>query len=287
MQAKKKESAWYYGGIASIGAVCITHPLDTIKVQLQTQQKVRFGFVGMVGNIYKTSGVLAFYNGLSAAVLRQGTYSTTRFAVYDMGKKLVSNSPKNKKPDADMPFIQKVVLAGGSGIIGSFIGSPADLVNVRMQNDCKLPVEQRRNYKHCFDALYRIFRNEGVSGLFKGTMMACSRGMLVTIGHLAFYDELKYQLILSTYFEDNLITHFTSSIGAAVTATMITMPIDVLKTRLMSSKPGQYSGIFECAKDIMKNGPSGFFKGFTPAFVRMGPQTVLLFVFLEQLKKHF
>lgn len=156
-----------------------------------------------------------------------------------------------------------------------------------MQNDSKLPIDQRRNYKHCFEALYRIFRQEGVAGLFKGTLMACSRGVMVTIGHLAFYDEIKYQLILSTYFKDNLLTHFTSSIGAAVTATTITMPLDVLKTRMMNSKPGEYSGILDCAKDILKNGPSGFFKGFTPAFVRMGPQTVLLFVFLEQLKKHF
>lgn len=47
-------------------------------------------------------------------------------------------------------------------------GSPADLVNVRMQNDNKLPMEQRRNYKHCFDALIRIVKSEGVTGMFKG-----------------------------------------------------------------------------------------------------------------------
>lgn len=117
--------------------------------------------------------------------------------------------------------------------------------------------------------------------------MACSRGVLVTIGHLAFYDEIKYQLIATEYFKDNLLTHFTSSIGAAIAATLITMPMDVLKTRLMNAKPGEYSGILHCAQDIAKFGPRGFFKGFTPAFVRMGPQTVLMFVFLEQLKKHF
>ncbi len=42
----KKEAPWYYGGLASIGAVCFTHPLDTIKVQLQTQQKATFGLFG-------------------------------------------------------------------------------------------------------------------------------------------------------------------------------------------------------------------------------------------------
>jgi dicarboxylate transporter 10 len=121
-------------------------------------------------------------------------------------------------------------------------GTPADLVNVRMQNDCKLPLEQRRNYKNCFEALYRIYKTEGYLGLHTGTTMASTRGMLMTIGQLAFYDEIKYQLIKSKYFEDNLTTHFTSSLSAAVIATAITMPLDVLKTRLMNAKPGEYSG---------------------------------------------
>lgn len=35
-------------------------------------------------------------------------------------------------------------MAGGAGAAGGLIGTPADLVNVRMQNDMKLPPEQRR-----------------------------------------------------------------------------------------------------------------------------------------------
>ena len=34
-------------------------------------------------------------------------------------------------------------------------------------------------------------------------------------------------------------------------------------------------------------GPMGFFKGYIPAFVRLGPQTILTFVFFEQLRKNF
>lgn len=276
-----KQPPWYFGGLASIGAVCFTHPLDTIKVQLQTQQKVKFGFFGMAGHMVKTNGVSSLYNGLSAAILRQGTYSTTRFAVYDFGKKTLGSNTK------DMPFIQKIALAGFSGFFGGVVGTPADLVNVRMQNDCKLPIEKRRNYKNCFEALIRIYRTEGYLRLHTGTTMASSRGMLMTVGQLAFYDEFKYQLLKTGYFQDNVYTHFTASLSAAGIATVITMPLDVLKTRLMNAKPGEYSGILDCAKDIFKNGPAGFYKGFTPAFVRLGPHTVLTFVFLEQLKKLF
>ncbi|CAF0848095.1 unnamed protein product [Brachionus calyciflorus] len=285
-QKVAKKEPWYLGGMASIGAVLITHPLDTIKVQLQTQQQVKFGFVGMTVNIIKTNGFFALYNGISAAILRQATYSTTRFACYEIIKDMVNTSQnKSGNKPKDMPFYQKILIAGVSGALGGIVGAPADLTNVRMQNDSKLPLDQRRNYKHCGEALVRIARTEGPSRLFAGASMASSRGMLVTVGQLAFYDEIKFQLIKSTYFKDNLLTHFTASLSAGVIATVITMPLDVLKTRLMNAKPGEYSSIMHCAKDILKVGPSGFFKGFTPAFVRLGPHTILTFVFLEQLKK--
>ena len=31
-----RQSRWYFGGLASAGAACITHPLDLLKVHLQT-----------------------------------------------------------------------------------------------------------------------------------------------------------------------------------------------------------------------------------------------------------
>ena len=238
----------------------------------------------MAGNIVKTNGFFALYNGISAAILRQATYSTTRFAFYEVCKGAIA---KNNPGKTEMPFYQKILLAGASGAIGGFVGTPADLINVRMQNDSKLPIAERRNYKHCIEALFRITRTEGFPRLFNGTTMASSRGMLVTIGQLAFYDEIKFQMLKSGYFKDNMSTHFSASLSAGVIATVITMPLDVLKTRLMNAKPGEYTGIMHCARDILKVGPSGFFKGFLPAFVRLGPHTILTFVFLEQLKKVF
>ncbi len=112
-----KEAPWYLGGIASIGAVSFTHPLDTVKVQLQTQQKATFGVFGMAGNMVKTSGVLSLYNGLSAAMLRQATYSTVRFGVYDILKKAMS---KNGKESA---FHEKILLAALAGFAGGVVGS--------------------------------------------------------------------------------------------------------------------------------------------------------------------
>ena len=41
-------------------------------------------------------------------------------------------------------FAKKVSLAAVAGASGGILGTPGDMVNVRMQNDIKLPPEQRR-----------------------------------------------------------------------------------------------------------------------------------------------
>jgi len=51
---------------------------------------------------------------------------------------------KMTKEGGSIPFLQRMALAGFSGAVGGFVGTPGDLINVRMQNDIKLPQEQRR-----------------------------------------------------------------------------------------------------------------------------------------------
>ena len=82
----KKVSRWYFGGLASAGAACCTHPLDLLKVHLQTSGKEKSSLYKTTANIVRNQGVLALYSGLSASLMRQLTYSTTRFAIYDVSK---------------------------------------------------------------------------------------------------------------------------------------------------------------------------------------------------------
>ncbi|KAI3378137.1 hypothetical protein SNEBB_007082 [Seison nebaliae] len=283
---KKNETPWYFGGMAAMCAACVTHPLDTLKVHLQTQQSTKLGFIGMGRTLVTNEGFLALYNGLSASLMRQATYSTSRFGIYETIKTQISEDGKH------LSFPKMVFTAGLAGAAGGFIGAPPDLVNVRMQNDIKLPMDQRRNYRHGPHGLYHVVRNEGITSAFRGSTMASMRAVLITIGQLAFYDQFK--IILMKYFQpifpkDNLTVHFTASSMAGVVATIITMPLDVLKTRLMNRQVTQTlkneSVLMVTIKEVAALGPSAWFKGFTPAFIRLGPHTILTFIVLEQFKE--
>ena len=79
----KRKNRWFDGGLAASGAACFTHPLDLLKVHLQTAGGTgQLGIIGQTFHIIRSQGLLAMYNGLSASVLRNLTYSTTRFAIY-------------------------------------------------------------------------------------------------------------------------------------------------------------------------------------------------------------
>lgn len=101
---------------------------------------------------------------------------------------------------------------------------------------------------------------------------------------MAFYDEFKTELIRTSYFKDNFYTHFMASMGAGLIATLITMPPDVLKTLLMNAKPHERKGIWTTTKEVLKADKLGLFKGFWPRYIRLGPFTILSFVFYEKLK---
>ncbi|XP_071962237.1 mitochondrial dicarboxylate carrier-like [Antedon mediterranea] len=279
----KRRPRWYFGGISSAGAVCLTHPLDLIKVHLQTQQEVKQGGFTMARKVIRKNGVKALYNGLSASIGRQLTYSLTRFGIYDTLKSHLTND----NPNLPLPFYQKALIAMFAGACGGIVGTPPDMINVRMQNDMKIAPEYRRNYKHIFDGIWRVYTEEGVRKMFFGASMVVIRAMLMTFGQLSLYDQYKQMLLQTKYFEDNMITHFTASLSAATCATAITQPFDVLKTRMMNSPKGKYKNLFHCGFNVAKLGPLAFYKGFVPAWIRLGPQTIFTFIFFEQLRKRF
>ncbi|XP_009879594.1 PREDICTED: mitochondrial dicarboxylate carrier [Charadrius vociferus] len=88
-------------------------------VHLQTQQEVKMRMMGMAMRVIRTDGFLALYNGLSASLCRQMTYSLTRFAIYETARDRLGQGSQGPPP-----FYQKVLLgAVGEGLKKLFSGA--------------------------------------------------------------------------------------------------------------------------------------------------------------------
>jgi len=173
-----------------------------------------------------------------------------------------------------------------SGVGGAIAGNPADVVMVRMQADGKLPIDQRRNYKHAFDGLARIVSGEGIATLWKASGPNMQRAMFMTAGQLASYDQAKQLLLQTGYFKDDMITYLIGSFFAAFVAAAITSPLDVVKTKMMNMRNQEYSSNLDCyTKTFNGGGIRAFYKGFLPYYLRLGPHTIITFLALEQLSK--
>lgn len=277
---------WFGGSAASMAAV-VTHPLDLVKVRLQTRvPSAPKTSLSTISFIFRNEGPLGLYNGLSAALLRQLTYSTVRFGVYEDLKLRFTPPPDpstpNKKPQLSLPRL--IALSSLAGLLGGVAGNPADVLNVRMQSDMSKPPSARRNYKHALDGLLRMIREEGPASLFRGVTANSTRAVLMNSSQLASYDAFKNMFLQTFSFPDNISTHFLSSLLAGFVATTICSPVDVVKSRIMSA--GGKRNLVEVIRTaITEEGWFWMFRGWTPSFVRLGPQTIFTMVFFEQHKK--
>ncbi|RDA91141.1 hypothetical protein CP533_0430 [Ophiocordyceps camponoti-saundersi (nom. inval.)] len=264
---------FWFGGSASSMAACVTHPLD-----LGDAPRTMSGtFV----RIARDDGIAGLYSGISASLLRQLTYSTVRFGLYEEMK--TRHQRRRGQPPS---FPALTAMAVTSGFLGGVAGNFADVLNVRMQHDAALPQSERRNYRHAIDGLVRMVRHEGPAACFRGWLPNSCRAAVMTAGQLATYDAFKRLLIRYTPMTDTLSTHLSASFLAGLAAATATSPIDVIKTRVMSSSQNQ--GIFRLVRDVYRtDGLRWMFKGWLPSFLRLGPQTICTFVFLEMHRKAY
>ncbi|EGD79642.1 dicarboxylate carrier protein [Salpingoeca rosetta] len=195
---------------------------------------------------------------------------------------------KPELPQLPRSLLMATCAAGTErAVIHELMTKPHDL-DFSVQQTILEPEVALKRFAFIGNALVRIIREEGIGKLYSGLGPNVIRAMLMTAGQLASYDTFKQLLLTTTggLFKDNLVTHFTASTLAGGVATLLTQPVDVVKTRVMAATPGTYSSALQCAGMTLKQeGPLAFFRGMVPAFTRLGPQTILTFVFLEQLRR--
>lgn len=275
-----------FGGLSGMGATCVVQPLDLVKNRMQLMGAAATGAkkvtsVQVIGQVIRSEGFFSLYNGLSAGLLRQASYTTVRMGVY-------TSLLEQLAVDGKTTFPMQLISGLTAGGLGAFVGTPAEVALIRMTADGRLPAEQRRNYKNVFNALARIVREEGPRALWTGCTPTVGRSMVVNMCQLASYSQAKQRLLTTGYFNEGILLHFCASMISGLVTTAASMPVDIAKTRLQNMKvregKPEYKGTFDVLAKVVRN--EGFFalwRGFTPYYARLGPHTVLTFIILEQL----
>jgi len=258
-------------------AEAATFPIDLTKTRMQMAAQSgapRLGAIATAAGIVSAQGVPGLFRGVSPAVLRHVAYSPTRILAYEA-----------LRDTADEGLVAKMTAGATAGALGQLGAVPADLVKVRMQADALAAVPRYRGVAH---ALSTVLREDGVGGLWRGTLPAVQRAALVNLGELATYDVAKRAAVRACDGVDGPMAHALAALASGFVATAVSCPADVLKTRLMNQSatgPRQYSGMLDClSKSVAAEGWTVLWRGFFPTWARLGPWQMVFWLSYEHLR---
>ncbi|KXZ42171.1 hypothetical protein GPECTOR_191g303 [Gonium pectorale] len=148
-------------------------------------------------------------------------------------------------------------------------------------------------YRDTFHALSTIVRTEGVRGLFRGVWPTVLTNAPYSGLYYMFYTRLKEGL--SGEGRPQAAVNFASGVVAAVAATLLTQPADVVRTRMQlgvgvglggaatagaAAAASAWSTLFAA---VRQQGPSALMIGAAPRILKRTTQTALVWTLYEEL----
>ncbi|CAF0923726.1 unnamed protein product [Rotaria sp. Silwood1] len=300
-QSKPKLRTWASvasGSLAATGAVFFTNMPETIKTRMQldgeastrsgsSTKKQYANIFDAYKKIIRQEGFRALQAGLGPAIGIQIIMNGLRLGLFEPIQHIIRDITKCKEHST----LNKVVSGAMSGVIGVTVSSPLYLAKNRLQAQSNyFHAAEEHHYKNTFDCLKKIFHHKGFFGLFYGVTAALPRVILGSATQLTTYDKLKEFSIKKLNLHDGFPAHlFASFISSLFTVTMMN-PFDVISTRIYQSSGRQtvYYGVIDCfKKTVHAEGWKALQNGWLALYIRLGPHTILTFVFLEKIRAWF
>lgn len=88
----------------------------------------------------------------------------------------------------------------------------------------------------------------------------------------------------ATGWPDNAWTHLATAMITGVVSTTATNPVDVIKTHMFVGGRDHANPLACAAAIYSAHGAAGFWRGWLANYARLGPQTVMTFLVVEQLR---
>lgn len=236
-------------------------------------------------HVGKLEGIRGLQRGLGPSCLWQFSNVSVRFGAYSLAKRVTGVGDSSGSPFAK--WLKSLGLAGVSGAMAALASNPFFIVKTRFQSEARPAVGAA-------GMLLSILRADGPPGLLRGISAFAPRVVVASAVQLSTYDAVKEAIVERTCLRaSGLPVVVLSSFLTGIAVTLAMQPFDFAATRLVNSKSAAeaggeaaYSGPFDVMRRTLKEeGVLGLYRGGTANYLRFGPYCVLVFVFVEQLRK--
>lgn len=273
----KDIAAGFVGGAAQ---VLIGQPADLVKVRLQTQARNDVGSLGIIRQVLRNEGALAFYKGTIPPLFGVGVCVSLQFYGFHEARRQILA----RTGSSSLNIWPQTYLAGAAaGLINSPIASPVEQLRILSQANTAGPIPLRK-------MIQSIYSQYGLRGMYRGFGITAVREFHSYGVWFATY-ELSIQKLMSLQnFKSKAdiptVQLLGSGAAAGVMLWLSSYPLDVVKSTVQSDKLGKSSRFngssLAAAKSIYRlHGWKGFWRGLTPCLLRAVPCSAGTFASVE------
>lgn len=284
------------GAVGGVSLVLVGHPLDLLKVRLQTNPNSTSSMTRMFSKLMRHEGLIGIYRGVSAPLIGVAPIFAISIWGFDTGKSLASKFLYRDTSDA------LVIALGGafSALPTSILQVPGDRIKLRLQ------VSDSIRHANPFQETRRIWAegsNFNQNYKYIGGIKSLYRGYFVTLardipGSAIYFSNYSYmRTMLSKLFDKNTQISIETStalsilISGGVAGTLnglLTLPIDTIKSRYQSAAIGEYRSARHVTVDLIRQeGFTSLFRGLGPVLLRAFPANAACFGGIEIVRYLF
>eukprot|EP01062_Namystynia_karyoxenos_P033571 TRINITY_DN24703_c0_g1_i1.p1 TRINITY_DN24703_c0_g1~~TRINITY_DN24703_c0_g1_i1.p1 ORF type:complete len:329 (+),score=110.06 TRINITY_DN24703_c0_g1_i1:80-988(+) len=270
------------GGAAGIVSRTAIAPIERVKILYQTSRGAG-GWIGIAPRVLREDGVLGFWKGNSAGVIRVVPYLSIQLSSNDLYRVYISALAERASP-VPMPVAVRNLLAGVcAGATAVAATYPLDTVRARLAVAAAQPGGGAS--AGLLQTVREVARTEGAAALYRGCWMSCCGGGLYSGIKFMSYDVVKAQFCsltgLSTSDRDLAVWQRCAS-GAAggFVAQTFAYPVDVMRRRMQTHKgpgPPPYRGIIDGVVKIASQEGilSGLYRGLSLNYIKTVPNVAI------------
>lgn len=220
------------GGVGGLASLVIGHPLDTVKVRLQTMRTDRQGGSQTYVNardclrkIVRHEGVGTLFKGMSALAYSSVPRFALMFYANSWGRLLSMNYNGDGSSGAEEVSLSHVLMGGllSQLVVAPTVTAPLERIKVLLQ---VFPGK----FAGQSDCLSYIIRTEGYRGLYRGSLLTLARDAPAFCSYFATYETLRSMVRNE---EGRMGVLETAVIGglSGVVGWAVEIPLDNIKNR--------------------------------------------------------
>jgi len=281
------------GGVAAAISKTAVAPIERVKLLLQVQHASKQiakdqqykGMVDCFIRIPKEQGALAYWRGNLANVIRYFPTQALNFAFKDKYKQIFLGGVDKKKQFWRF-FVGNLASGGAAGATSLCFVYPLDFARTRLAADIGKSGGERE-FKGLGDCLVKIFKNDGLVGLYRGFGVSVQGIIIYRAAFFGLYDTAKG--MLTDPKNTPLVVSWAIAQCVTTVSGIISYPFDTVRRRMMmqSGRKGadiMYTSTLDCWKKIAKQEGSGaFFKGAFSNVLR-GTGGALVLVLYDEIQ---